>query len=110
MEKREKTMKYNETIFGTAYMIGVDEGAGKIKNINLIDFMRDLNFIDHPGHVNDLAVVWYEDSGDIHIDHIYDHDTGEIYWEDTPHWSDVDETLVDSILMYGDLESVIGVY
>ena len=105
-------MKYNETIFGTAYMIGVDEGAGKIKNINLIDFMKELNFIDHPGSVHNLSVVWYFSGiydDDIFIHEIYDHDTGEIYWEDTPHWSDADETLVDSILMYGDLESVIGV-
>ena len=37
----------NETIFGTAYMVGKDEyveGKHRVKNINLIDLMDDLGF------------------------------------------------------------------
>ena len=107
----------NETIFGTAYLLGKDEyidGKHRIKNITLIDYMRELNFIDHPGPVDNLAVVWYverrNENDEIYITQIYDHDTGEIYWEDPIDWSDADDEITNALLMYGDLESVIGVY
>ena len=47
-------------------------------------------------------------SGDILVDYKYDHDTGEVYWEDKDeNWSDGDELILNSLLMYGDLESTI---
>jgi hypothetical protein len=108
----------NETIFGTAYMVGVDEyveGKHRVKNINLIDLMDDLGFIPDGKNVNeitDLNVVWYSDNdGDIYITEIYDNDSGEVYWNDhTPSedWTDADDELTSALLMYGDLENTIG--
>ena len=109
----------NETIFGTAYMVGVDEyveGKHRVKNINLIDLMDDLGFIPDGKNVNeitDLNVVWYT-SGydeDIYITEIYDNDSGEVYWTDpSEDWTDADDELTNSLLMWGGLEDTIGDY
>ena len=114
-------MGYNlqETIFGTAYMVGKDEyveGKHRVKNINLIDLMDDLGFIPDGKNVNeitDLNVVWYT-SGydeDIYITEIYDNDSGEVYWTDpSEDWTDADDELTSSLLMWGGLEDTIGDY
>ena len=110
-----------ETIFGTAYMVGVDEyveGKHRVKNINLIDLMDDLGFIPDGKNVNeitDLNVVWFYaswDDEDIYISEIYDNDSGEVYWT-TPsddEWTDKDDELTNSLLMWGGLENTIGDY
>ena len=113
-------MGYNlqETIFGTAYMVGKDEyveGKHRVKNINLIDLMDDLGFIPDGKNVNeitDLNVVWYSDNdGDIYITEIYDNDSGEVYWTDpSEDWTDADDELTSSLLMWGGLENTIGDY
>ena len=113
-------MGYNlqETIFGTAYMVGKDEyveGKHRVKNINLIDLMDDLGFIPDGKNVNeitDLNVVWYSDNyDDIYITEIYDNDSGEVYWTDpSEDWSDADDELTNSLLMWGGLENTIGEY
>ena len=104
-------LNMNETIFGTAYLLAKDEyvdGKHRLKNITLIDYMRELNFIDHPGPVDNLAVVWYDKDGDIYITEIYDHDSGEIYWDPPSVWSDADDEITNALLMYGGLENTIG--
>ena len=113
-------MGYNlqETIFGTAYMVGKDEyveGKHRVKNINLIDLMDDLGFIPDGKNVNeitDLNVVWYSDNDDdIYITEIYDNDSGEVYWTDpSEDWTDADDELTNSLLMWGGLENTIGEY
>ena len=108
----------NETIFGTAYMVGKDEyveGKHRVKNINLIDLMDDLGFIPDGKNVNeitDLNVVWYSDNdGDVYITEIYDNDSGEVYWTDpSEDWTDNDDELTNSLLMWGGLENTIGEY
>ena len=104
---------FNETIFGKAYLLGKDEyvdGKHRVKNITLIDYMRELDLIDHPGPVETLSVVWYNKDGDIYIDQIYDHDSGEVYWEEPSdeNWSDADDEITNALLMYGSLENTIG--
>jgi len=46
------------------------------------------------------------------VHQIYDHDSGIVYWEDKTNdeWTDNDEQLLDSILMYGNLQETIGMY
>ena len=107
-----------ETIFGTAYMVGKDEyveGKHRVKNINLIDYMDELGFIPDGKNINeitDLNVVWYSDNdGDVYITEIYDNDSGEVYWTDpSEDWTDADDELTNSLLMWGGLENTIGEY
>ena len=44
------------------------------------------------------------------VHQIYDHDSGDILWEDKTNdeWTDNDEQLLDSLLMYGNLQETIG--
>ena len=57
----------------------------------------------------DLHHLSHKEVNDIVIDYIYDHDSGEVYWDDETAtkrgWSDGDELLVSSLLMFGELDS-----
>ena len=103
----------NETLYGNSYLLGRDvyiNGKHRIENIPFDRYLRELNFITHPGDVHNLAVVWYVEDEDQYVSQIYDHDTGEIYWE-TPtndEWSDNDDEITNALLMYGNLEQQIG--
>ena len=106
----------NETIYGSSYLIGVSEPGPNVRNITLLALLKEGGALeDLPQKVIDgiieLSIVWKYDndnSGDILVDYIYDHDTGEVYWEDKDeNWSDGDELILNSLLMYGDLESTI---
>ena len=101
----------NETIFDKDYMIGVERLNNKIENISLIDLMEELYFINHNEPVHDLNVVWEMTDDEIHIREIYDKDSGEVYWTDpSEDWTDADDELTNSLLMWGGLENTIGDY
>ena len=106
-------MEYNETIYGNSYLLGRDvyiNGKHRIENIPFDKYLKELNFITHPGDVHNLAVVWYYEDEDQYITQIYDHDTGEVYWEEPTdnEWSDNDDEITNALLMYGNLEQQIG--
>ena len=113
---------YDETIYPTSYLIGVDEVDNTpLRNITLLALLDETNCLTNNDgtripqkeidEIKMLAVVWYYKDDEMHVHQIYNHDTGEIYWEDKTNdeWTDNDDKLVGSILMYGNLESVIGV-
>ena len=112
----------NETIYTSGYLIGVDEpNVPPIRNITLLSLLNECGCLTNNDGtpfpqseidgINNLAIVWYYKDDEIHIHQIYNHDTGEVYWDDKTNdeWTDNDDKLVGSILMYGNLESVIGV-
>ena len=110
-------MNYQETLYGKQFLLGRDvyvDGQHKILNVPLIDVMDDLGFIPKEDYnqIFTLAVVWYENDGDVMVHQIYDHDTGKILWEDKTNdeWTDNDEELLNALLMYGNLEQTIGEY
>ena len=119
-------MNLNETIYPANHMINVDEirVADNIpmRNITLLALLDETNCLTNNDgtripqieidEINDIAVVWGYVDDEIVVQQIYNHDTGEVYWEDFENrvgdaWTDNDETLVNSLLMWGDLESTI---
>ena len=107
----------NETIYGNSFLLGKDvyiDGKHRIENIAFDKYLKQLDFITHPGDVHNLAVVWYYGNDSQHeeifITQIYDHDTGEIYWEEPSdeEWSDNDDEITNTLLMWGNLEQQIG--
>ena len=110
---------FNETIYNSSYMIGVSEVGPNVREISLLALLDEGGALTNNdgtripqkeiNEIEDIAVVWnYDDGGDTNIHQIYNHDTGEIYWEDhDENWLDGDELILNSLLMYADLESTI---
>ena len=121
-------MDRNETIYSSSYMIGVEEirtpktglkFGNSLRNITLLAVMDECGVFSEwmKAHIvsgiTDLAIVWYYDGDDVEIDCIYDHSSGEVYWEnkikdEDYKWTDSDEKLLCSILMWADVESTIA--
>ena len=107
-------MGYDETIFHKDQKIAVSELGPHIRELRFSEFMIDYSqsyFPNTPDKTCDnFAVVWYENDYEVYIHQIYNHDTGEVYWEDKTNdeWNEKDETLVNSLLMYGNLEQIIA--
>jgi len=109
-------MNWNETRLYKSHLLGIDEyvdGKHRVRNVTIRDFLDDMGLIDQID-LNEFAelftVVWYYDGGnggDIYIDHIYDNDTGIVYWEDKDEYTNQDEDLVNALLMYGNLQKTI---
>ena len=110
---------FDETIYASSYLIGVDEvKTPPLRNITLLALLNECGCLTNNDGtpfpqseidgINNLAIVWYENDGEIHIHQIYNHDTGKVYWEDNDEWNEKDETLVNSLLMYGNLEQIIA--
>ena len=109
----------NETIYNSSYMIGVSEVGPNVREISLLALLDEGGALTNNdgtripqkeiNEIEDIAIVWnYDDGGDTNIHQIYNHDTGEIYWEDhDENWLDGDELILNSLLMYADLESTI---
>ena len=114
---------YDETIYASSYLIGVDEpNVPPVRNITLLALLNECGCLtsndgtpfpqSEIDGINNLAIVWYYKDDEIHIHQIYNHDTGEVYWDyESMGYMDLtenDDKLVGSILMYGNLENRIG--
>ena len=102
-----------ESIYGSDYLIGVSELGTNVREITLLGLLNEagvLNGISQQeiNDINNLSVVWDYVDGDVDVEQIYNYDTGEVYWEDHyENWTDNDELIVNSLLMFGELESTI---
>ena len=108
----------NETIFGSSYLVGVSEPGSRVRNITLLALLDEGGALTNNDgtrfqqkeidEITNIAIVWNNDGFDCNIHQIYNHDTGEVYWEDHDgNWTDGDELILSSLLMYADLESTI---
>ena len=106
-------MGYNETIYGNSYLLGRDvyiDGKHRIENIAFDKYLKDLGLLNHTDIVHNLSVVWYVKDDEQYVQQIYNHDTGEIYFDEpTDEWTDEVDEIVSALLMYGNLEQQIGV-
>ena len=115
----------NETIYNRNHIIGVEELDPPFREVTFHNLMMEF-CEDYGNDVNDngaeyecenFAVVWNYIDEELHIQQIYNHDTGEVYWEDnfdevdTPSgrdWSLNDEILYCSLLMWAEVEQTIA--
>ena len=92
-----------EQIFKTTDIIGYSTDSGSVIDTTLHNVLTTLNFM--PEGIQDNLCVGYEHESDgIDIYEIYNNATGEVYWnKNNPNWNERDESLVDSLLMWGEL-------
>ena len=109
-------MGYNETIYNGSFLLGEDvyiDGKHRIKNITFYDYLNKVGLISEWELVNtkkidNIAVVWEVIDEDQYIRQIYNHDTGEIYFDEpSMEYTDEVDNLMSSILMYANLEQTI---
>jgi len=108
-------MKF-ETEFKSSDFIGVDEVGKGVREITFLALLREGGALKNiPQNVIDntknLAVIWEYDGDDIEVDHVYNTDTGEVFWDydyACADWTDGDELILCSLIMWGELESVLN--
>jgi len=109
-------MGYNETIYTHNYLLGKDvyvDGKHRVKDITFRDYLVETNLVYGPEieDVINIAVVWEVIEEDQYVKQIYNHDTGEIFFDESEEMTDEVDDLISSILMYGSLEQTIdGAY
>ena len=89
------------------------DGKHRVKDITFRDYLVETNLIYGPEieDVINIAVVWEVIEEDQYVKQIYNHDTGEIYFDESEEMTDEVDDLISSILMYGSLEQTIdGAY
>lgn len=112
MKNKETIMNLNETIYNGSFLLGKDiyvDGKHRIKNITFRDYLHEINLIYGPEleDVVNIAVVWEVIDEDQYVKQIYNHDTGEIYFDEAEEMTDEVDDFISSILMYGNLEQTI---
>ncbi len=97
-------MNLQETIYHEGHLLG---------DITFQSLMLDYCDGYTDNECEEFVVVWYEDKfEDVVVKQIYNHDTGEILWEDKPEedWTDNDDQILTELLMFGELRETIGSY
>ena len=94
-----------EQIFTNTDLICYSTDSGSVIDTTLHNVMEMLSLLP-PGVEDSLIVGYKHESDGIHVYGIYNDRTGELYWSlgDDGNWSDADETLLDNLLMWGELE------
>ena len=98
----------NETRYGTKDLIGWDVNGG-VEDITLHNLLVEVGLLDEDHEYEELTVVWEYLDQEIHIQEIYDNDSGEMIWRlpEDEAYSEEDEVIMNSLLMWGELESTI---
>ncbi len=108
------SLNIQETIFTAGWKIGVEEVGKGVREIPMANLLAEADFISAPelnemiDEKQEITVEWMPDGDDIEITKVWNSTTGEIYREfnDLPEnrsWTDNDEKLVSSLLMWGEL-------
>jgi len=107
-------MNLNETIYNDNHILTIEKninGRERLKDIEFGDLLVKLKLVPLGlrNQITDIAVVWGVMEGEVAIEEVYDHDTGNVIWENHDgDWTDIDNILTSTLLMYGDLEQTIG--
>ena len=100
-----------EKVFSPSFMISTEDGTNR--EITLLALIGECGYLkglskEEIDGAKTIEVEWYYEGDDIEITQIWNNTTGEIYREynDLPEnrmWSERDENLVSSLLMWGEL-------
>ena len=92
-----------EKIYKPTDLIATSTDTG-VTDITLHNLLNNLGLTD--GIIKDNICLGYVYDGDeIDIAEIYNQETGKTYWKDNGEtWSQVDEVIVDSLLMWGEID------
>ena len=95
-----------EQTFTRSDLIGYSTDSGSVIDTTLHNVMEMLGFFPRGPEVTaPLCVGVQEETDVIHIQTIYNEDTGQVYWENgLNEWTDADETLIENLLMLGELD------
>ena len=98
----------NETRYGTHDLIGWDVNGG-VEDITLHNLLVEVGLLEEGHGYEELTVVCEYVDQEIHIQEIYDNDSGEMIWRlpEDEAYSEEDEVIMNSLLMWGELESTI---
>ena len=98
----------NETRYGTKDLIGWDVNGG-VEDITLHNLLIEVGLLEEGHDHEELTVVWEYADQEISIQEIYDNDSGDVLWRlpEDESYSDEDEVIINSLLMWGELESTI---
>ena len=93
-----------EKVYKPTDLVAMTTDAGSVVDITLHDLLNTLGLTD--GIVKeDLCLEYLYDGDEIDISEIRNNETDEVYWKDNGEpWSTIDETLMDSLLMWGEIE------
>ena len=93
-----------EKVYRPTDLIAMTTDGGSVVDITLHDLLNTLGLTDEQVK-EDICLEYLYDGDEIDISEIRNNKTDEVYWEDNGGaWSSIDETLVDSLLMWGEIE------
>ena len=101
---RDLTSECFEKVYRPTDLIAMTTDAGGVVDITLHDLLNTLGLTDEQVK-EDICLSYLYDGDEIDISEIRNNETNEVYWEDNGGpWSSIDETLVDNLLMWGEIE------
>ena len=101
---KDLTSECFEKVYRPTDLIAMTTDGGSVVDITLHNLLNTLGLTDEIVK-EDLCLEYLYDGDEIDISEIRNNETDEVYWEDNDgDWSSIDETLVDSLLMWGEIE------
>jgi len=104
MTRDEFVSECFEKVYRPTDLIAMTTDGGGVVDITLHDLLNTLGLTDEQVK-EDICLEYLYDGDEIDISEIRNNKTDEVYWEDHDGpWSSVDEVIVDSLLMWGEIE------
>ena len=104
MTRDQFVSEYFEKVYRPTDLVAMTTDAGGVVDITLHDLLNTLGLTDEQVK-EDICLEYLYDGDEIDISEIHNNETGEVYWEDHDGpWSSIDEIIVDSLLMWGEIE------
>ena len=104
MTRDEFVSECFEKVYRPTDLIAMTTDGGGVVDITLHDLLNTLGLTDEQVK-EDICLEYLYDGDEIDISEIRNNKTDEVYWEDHDGpWSSVDEIIMDSLLMWGEIE------